>query len=152
MRSIPKIMQNYKEGDTAIIAPEHKIFTYKNGEWTIPSAGISVSLMELNEQIMSQVKPIKDLKDFKESISHFIEHQNNQFYIFLQHDYHYITIFAQKNGEENFIDAFIDIIKDLGEIKGYDIYNNYVEIWITMPKETRMFILMPYDEGCVYYG
>ena len=151
LRSIPKIMHHFIDGDTAIIANEHKVFTYKNGDWVAPTAGVTVSLMELNQQIVSQMPEIKNFKDFKSDIEHFFAHKNYQVYLLVEHDYHYVTVFTPKEGEPTFSDSVMEIIKGLGALKTYNVFLDYIEIWVTMPEETRMFILMPYDGGCVYY-
>lgn len=107
--------------------------------------------MELNESIMSQYPDIDDLTEFKKELNRYEEKYNTL--ILLQHDYHYITVF-QRNDEflEPFVDVFEDCIHYIGKLKGYDFYEDgHAEIWINTIDGVKMFILMPYDGGMVYY-
>ena len=73
----------------------------------------------------------------------------------IQHDYHYVTLFLQNDDKEEspFFDILMECIDNIGPIKGYDIKDGYIEIWIHIKhsKDTKMYILFPYEEGCVYY-
>lgn len=151
MRSIPKIMHHFQDGDTALIEQEHKVFVYSDGDWILPPGGeLTVSLMEMNEQIMDQLPNLDDLSDFIERVERFAKRSRTL--VLLQHDYHYITILHQTDdAEDSFSSAFKDCINAIGPLKGFDIYTDRVEIWLKTDKGSKMFILIPYDEGCVYY-
>ena len=153
MRSIPKVMRHYQDGDIAVISSEHKVYTYQHGDWTIPKTGVDVSLMDLNEQIMSQQPNMTDFTKFKEDFNKFITDDIDLSYVLIQHDYHYITIFLKNNDANiSLYDGIMECIKNIGPIKGYDIYTgSHIEIWIETPKGVKMFILFPYEEGMVYY-
>ena len=154
LRSIPKTMHDFHEGDTAVIAPEHKVLTFHEGDWCAPAAGkLNISLMELNESLMEQQPDYKksDFIKFKRDISdNFCKADT---YMFIQHDYHYVTLFLRDDEKENenFYNLLVECIKNIGEMKGYEIRNDYVEIWIKNRTGVKMYLLFPYEEGCVYY-
>jgi len=144
-------MHHFTEGDTAIVDENHKVFTYKDGDWVAPiGSEITFSLMELNEQLMDQMPDFEDIEKFKEDIGKFSEAYKTL--VFLQHDYKYITIFQRDDDTlDSFADSLVDCMHYVGALKGYDIYEGYAEIWLKTDKGSKMFILIPYDEGCVYY-
>ena len=110
--------------------------------------------MELNEQMMSQQPDFtkSQLRTFKKDIEAFVD---KTCYMLIQHDYHYVTLFLQNDDKEEspFFDILMECIDNIGPIKGYDIKDGYIEIWIHIKhsKDTKMYILFPYEEGCVYY-
>ena len=110
--------------------------------------------MELNEQYMSQQPDFtkSQLKAFKKDIESFIE---KKCYMFVQHDYHYVTLFLQDDEKESisFYDVLMECIDNIGPIKGYDVKDGYIEIWIHAKRQSsvKMYLLFAYEEGCVYY-
>lgn len=145
-------MHHFTEGDTAIVDENHKVFTYKDGDWVAPTGSeITFSLMEFNEQLMDQMPDFEDIDKFKTDIENFV--MTYKTLILIQHDYRYITIF-QKDADtlDTFSDVLMDCMHYIGTFKGYDIYEDHVEIWLKTPNGSKMFILIPYDEGCVYYN
>lgn len=92
------------------------------------------------------------LRAFKKDIESFID---KSCYMLIQHDYHYVTLFLQDDNKESisFYDVLMECIDSIGTIRGYDIKDNYIEIWIHKrhSSDTRMYLLFAYEEGCVYY-
>lgn len=148
-------MHNFKEGDTAVVAPEHKVFQFHDGEWHTPtSSKLNVSLMELNEMLTSSKPDFtqSQLAAFKKDIESFVD---KKCYMLIQHDYHYVTLFLQDDEKESigFYDILMECIDNIGPIKDYAVKDGYIEIWIHTKHQqgTKMYLLFPYEEGCVYY-
>lgn len=122
------------------------------------NGGVSMSLYELNQQIMSQMHPISDNR--KKKIIKEINDNYNQdyYYMFLCNERHYYTVFHYNNLEENEFttlgEAVMTLIDEMGaQILAGDNFEGRYEIWLrTKDKENHVFLLFPYGYGVVNYG
>lgn len=158
-----KNRQSYNDGDIALIADTKETFSYRNQEWnpmTVEgSSGINVSIYDLNRQAIGQLPKhtIEQLEEDKNKINEFANTTNGTYYMMLNNDVRYFTIFTHSNKEEelkNLGEAAIVCAQDLGTVQSLDVNENSVEIWVktNTEYETICLYLFPYDAGVVYYG
>lgn len=118
---------------------------------------ISMSLYEINQQIISQLPTHneEELKKDIEIINKFEKSQNTKYYMLLCKEISYFTGFIKEiTSVETLGEVVIDCIKAVGEIKTID--NNdpvYLDIWVTTKQgETHCMHLFDYQYGVVEFG
>ena len=156
----------FKENDVALIEETNDAVIYHNGDWypmTLKSEdGVSLSLFEYNKQLMEQLPVMSDeaIYDAGDMINQYWIKTYNEFYMMLNNNKHYYTIFTDiqtsfSNNEFNTLgDAVITCCKEMGNIKAIDLNEetDAIEIWITTEEDTDCYILFPYNSGVVTIG
>lgn len=113
-----------------------------------------MTLYEVNQQAYEQLPKMTkaELEEAKEKLSKFLYNSYNTYYMMLNHDKKYYTVFVIKK-EINILsiaDEIIDVSKSLGQIKGIEVTDQgMVEIWISNSGECNMYALFPYDKGVI---
>lgn len=165
----------YVDGDIvySVDTEKYYLYTEKNG-WlhltnfsedtlekikTTNAAQLStISLYELNKQIMSQVPDYTEeqIDAAKKLINSYMVEQNNYFYMLLSNEMRYYTIFSVYNGTnvlETFPDEVIECLNSIGPIKSIEKNTDgVIEIWCVPTsycEEACVFYLFPYDQGVV---
>ena len=149
------LKQSLKEGDIIYVEDEAKGYIYLNGRFVpkeIKSEGnLNLSLYEMNKQLISQLKDISK-EDALEKIYQFYEHTPQGYYMLLNHENKYFTLFEKNtNGFDTFGSTVLYCINNIGKIKTIDVYDDRLEIWITIKDNIFDYLLFPYDEGVVKY-
>lgn len=131
-----------------------------NGTWndfnTEGSGGVSMSLYELNRQVIGQFPPLDDvqLNDRIESLNAW---RKANYYMIYGKEISYFTVLKPEDSEadyENFGGAIISLLAGVTEtIYALDIIDdNTVEIWINYEGNPTVMYLFNYDGGIVTYG
>ena len=149
------LKQSLEEGDIIFVEDENKTYEYKNERFVPkeikPQGNINLSLYEINKQLISQLPDIDETKAL-EKINKFYEHTSQGYYMFLNYENKYFTLFEKnKYGEDIFEVIVLECIKNIGQLKEIDIYDDRLEIWIMIDDEIYDYLLFPYDEGVVSY-
>lgn len=113
-----------------------------------------MTLYEVNQQVYNQLPKITkaELEKAKDRLLKFISNHNDTYYMMLNHDKKYYTIFVIKRGDRiiEMINEIIDVSKSLGQIKGIEITDQeMIEIWISNGDECNMYAVFPYDKGVI---
>lgn len=125
------------------------------------NGGVSMSLYELNQDIMKSLPPVdaERIAAIKNEINEFDGINGNIHYMFLCNELHYYTIFeAIHIGASEFFSlgsAVINIITEMEkEIIAADAFEGRYEIWLKDKDndEPHVYLLFPYDRGVVTYG
>lgn len=112
-----------------------------------------MTVYELNKGMYTNVPPMKEKAAKKIILEFFKEHEEIEYYMMLNHDIHYFTLFhtVKVNPAKALCNEVYSIAAELGDI--VDVINNQdtkmLELWIRYDKEPIMFGLFDYDRGVV---
>lgn len=159
----PLLLINNKreQNDICICEDTGNIFIY-NDTWIpytpkIEGEGFQMSLYDLNKQSVKTMSSYDEdrLNDLSDIIRSFYYNSNNSFYMLLNHELHYFTLFkGDFPGQEfsNLGDAVVTVIQEANlEIVAHELYDNKIEIWGRLDDDVFVFILFPYDAGVVSF-
>lgn len=87
-------------------------------------------------------------------IHEYIKGRNDSYYMMLNHDIHYYTLFNWATCSSlAFAEEVLDVAKSLGPVKSVELSQNgeMIEIWITniMMNECHMYGFFSYDAGVI---
>lgn len=154
-------LQNHEENELAYVEDIKKVYywTAENG-WQpvdIKNKGLELNLYEINKNIIGQLKPIERNELFDKAgmvFDFFANSHPNAHYMLLCREYNYYTIFEFADfATEDFVDAVLGVVADLGEVYAIEEAESALEFWVkpTDCDDPMVFILFPYDAGVVYY-
>lgn len=151
-------MANPIEGDMVYVADETKAYIYRNGEWekyNLPEGSLNMNLYDLNKSAVASLPDLteEELEAKKEVINTLISKSDNKYYMLLNNEFHYYTLFAITDIDVNykFADEVILCLKDFADsVKVIDIFEDYedqtaIEIWVMINGEAYIMYLFPYD-------
>lgn len=100
---------------------------------------------------VSKLSPIEDFTESKEKIKNFYINENYKYYMLLNNDIRYYTLFHRfELNNETMEDVIIECLQDLGVIKMIDNDTDKIECWIDSEEYgTIVLYLFPYDRGVV---
>jgi hypothetical protein len=114
-----------------------------------------LTLYEMNKASYAKLPDIseEDKKFALTTIKTFINASWNHYYMILNHDIHYYTVYNwnQKSSELFAIDVF-DLMSRLGKLKAVELSesNDMVEFWIVdITGECHMYAFFAYDKGVI---
>lgn len=124
---------------------------------------VSMSLYEINQNIMSQMPAYTDDQkaELIDKLNSFAQkHPTTEFFMFLCREAYYYTLLRKQSSEPEFStfgDCAVTLISEWGkEIVAADDFEDRYEFWLkdtdTNKKETNCFLLFPYDQGVVTFG
>ena len=116
------------------------------------TANLNMNLYEMNQQFMASQEPLP-VKELEQAIKDVILDYTfnmignaceNKHFMLLCKDINYYTIFEYSEGAESIISAFLDCIKNVGQVLSieYNKTNFTPEIWVRTPD---------YENICMYY-
>ncbi len=110
-----------------------------------------MNIYDVNKGIYQNVPPMKS-ESVKKVILGFLNEHKSLYYLMLNHDIHYYTLFhTHKSCAEIMMEEIYSIIQELGPV--VDIINNQetamLEVWIKYDGEPMMFGLFDYTRGVV---
>lgn len=110
-----------------------------------------MNIYEVNKGLYLNVPPMKS-SDIKKVILDFLKDHESCYYLMLNHDIHYYTVFhTVAFRTEAMVKEIYSIIAELGPV--VDIINNQetamLEIWIKYDGQPMMFGLFDYTRGVV---
>lgn len=143
-----------------------KMYMWSGSEWDEIAAqydndGISISMYDLNEQIISQLPDYTDaqIEESKQVVNDFYNRAKSKYYMLLCKEASYYTLFTNTfdydNEFSNLGDAVITCAADLGKIKSVEtIGDAEVEIWVydTIAMVMYCLHLFDYQQGVVSFG
>lgn len=109
-----------------------------------------MTLYELNQMGYENLPKMTkaEIEQSKEVFKQLIEENPGTYYMLLNHDIRYFTLFvkSEKTSLDNFINEIYSILKPLGTLKSIEL-NKYkaIEIWI----DNHCFLFFNYDKGVV---
>lgn len=121
---------------------------------------LSMSLYELNQNIISQLPPYgaEKLEALKMNITNWDTKKNTsvKYYMLLNNEKHYYTVLHYNSAHGDFAnlgDSVVYLLQEIGyAIVEEDQKNDHYEIWVKKDNETLCYLLFPYDQGVVTYG
>lgn len=160
-------VQNHTEGEYAYVEDEKRIYQYceADGGWEPVGAGTEINtgmtLYEVNQNVINNLPPLDEYElDVKETlIKGFIKDKGHKYYMLLNNELHYYTVFV--TGLFNAPKDNAPIQKEItnclfhmGDVKSIELTEDKsaVEIWITREgeeKTSHVFYLFPYDDGVI---
>lgn len=139
-------------------SPNGDYYVFANGEYNrIPTdmtaTGPTLSLYELNKQIISQLPTIENLIDKAMLVKQFHKKYNNRFYMLYGKEISYFTLFEIFDAHRFGIEV-VNCINDLGPVKDISLTENKdaIEIWLMYEDEATCLYLFPYDNGLIKVG
>ena len=87
---------------------------------------------------------IKDIEDY-------LVNHNAKYYIMLNHECRYYTVYTYKEGHNinKMAEEIIDTVKTLGVLKGIEVYGEMIEFWIKTEDGCFMYAFFDYDRGVI---
>lgn len=158
------MIQNPEVKDLAHIGEpgNYKDYIYtENGEWEEMNIGLNMNQYDLYKTTVVQLPTLNmaQIEQAKGDIVRFREEHSNIYYMMLNRDINYYTLFVYDENnnikEDKFENAVVDCIKAQGEIKAisYQEDNNAIEFWVkTSDDACSVGYLFGYDEGVVKYN
>lgn len=158
---------NYKEGDIVYVESEQRYRVLTGGIWkeiNVQSDGFKLGLYELNQSIISQLKPLneKELREAKELFNSFVKDTNNCFYMLYGKEISYFTLFGKTehlinielDKDINFGTAALDCLNYLGTIQSVHTSDDgAIECWVKTKEDlTTCLYFFPYDNGIIMIG
>ncbi len=112
-----------------------------------------MNLYEVNQIAYKQLPDIIDLEPYKEKIYEFLRKTLGRYYMLLNHEVHYFTVFDYVSGNsssEILVEELMAIIKGLGSIKSIEITEQGIEFWVVdNTGECHMYMFFDYSEGVI---
>lgn len=135
----------------------------QDGEVKITSTGdkeLHVSLYDLNRQMVAQMPDMTEeqLLFARESFKDWLNHYKDNYYMLLNHDLHYFTLFHGKFMDEetynNLWNELLEVFQSVGRLKTIELDNNdAMAFWATWENGEDdlpyCFYFFPYGQGVV---
>ena len=137
----------------------------ENGKKAKIEGDVTMTSYDINKQLISQLPPMTEEQyiEYENALTEFLVKTNNEYYMLLNNDKHYYTLF-HKNGDIEFEampDVLKEILNELGEFitwsAGAD--DESMELWVkekwtsvideTEHEEVFCYYLFGYDAGVV---
>jgi len=93
-----------------------------------------------------------DITEWLDDILPYYDMEQDIYFMLLNNERHYYTIFTWKEGESyDLASEIISVVKDLGTLKSIELNNdNAWEFWITHPDTTtQAYYLFDYTKGVI---
>ena len=151
----------HKNGEVVYVESERKYYVWDGSQWnnvTINNDGVSLSLYELNKNIMVQMPTISNSNKLEaiKLIDEYKKDTNQKYYMLICKEYNYYTLFEIDNDnlfEDTLSLTAFDCLKNVGEVISVDKNEiGAIEIWVKINKEAYAFYLFGYDNGVVKVG
>jgi hypothetical protein len=114
-----------------------------------------MTLYEFNKNGYSSLPDLTE-EDFErgiEKITTFLEHTWNQYYMILNHDIHYYTLYHWEDNyraPDEVARDMAELMGSLGAIKAIEVEEDRIEFWITnITGECQLYALFAYDNGVI---
>lgn len=112
-----------------------------------------MTLYELNQAGYASLPKMTkaELEKAKGNIITFLDSNDSRYYMMLNHDNKYFTLFTYENdaNKNKMASEIISVSKTLGEIKAIEINGNIVEIWILHGEKCDMYVFFDYTKGVI---
>ena len=157
----------YTEGYTVFLEDIKETVTYQDGEWvaqeigetTSASGEVSMSLYEMNRQLINQLPDYNEeaWSGAKEIFNEYLTKHVNAYYMLYGRELNYFTVF-HKNGDgefDNLFDALKTCLGSVGAIRSFDFDGEAaIEIWVKpeVASTVTCMYLFPYDDGVVTFS
>ena len=157
----------YTEGYTVFLEDIKETITYRNGEWvaqeigetTSTSGEVSMSLYEMNRQLINQLPDYNEeaWDGAKEILKEYLEKHNHSYYMLYGRELSYFTVFHKEDSAE-FVDLFSALktcLDSIGGVRSFDFDGETaIEIWVKpdVASTVTCLYLFPYDDGVVTFS
>lgn len=137
-----------------------KSYVYNKNNWEEVSGKFSINEYELMKTAVIQLSDYNQaqIEQAKNKIIKFREQNPAQYYMMLNRDYNYYTLFNydknNTNPKDKFEEAVMDCILVQGKVKAVDFKDktDKIEFWVQTDEETcSVGYVFPYDEGVVNF-
>ena len=93
----------------------------------------------------------EELDKAKKDLHIFLQKNLSMFYLFLNNESRYYTVFTYKENLaiKQMATTIMDIAINLGPIKSIEFHEDKVEFWIVNENECKVYYLFDYAEGVV---
>lgn len=157
----------YTEGYTVFLEDIKETITYQNGEWvaqeigetTSASGEVSMSLYEMNRQLINQLPDYNEeaWNGAKEILKEYLEKHNHSYYMLYGRELSYFTVFHKEDSAEfaNLFNALKTCLDSVGSVRSFDFDGETaIEIWIKpdVASAVTCLYLFPYDDGVVTFS
>ena len=152
----------YTEGYTVFLEDIKETIIYRNGEWvaqeigetTSTSGEVSMSLYEMNRQLINQLPDYNEeaWDGAKEILKEYLEKHNHSYYMLYGRELSYFTVFHKEDSAE-FVDLFSALkicLDSVGSVRSFDFDGETaIEIWVKpdVASAVTCLYLFPYDDG-----
>ena len=146
-------LRNHKEGECVKVLDEDKIYQYLDGCWKEYEAPkFSMSLYDINKSVYLKKDNLDDfgISEGKALIRSYVKKTKAKYYMLLNNELKYYTVFAIDDEGSNKIDLeVISTLKEFDNIKDIKEDNDSIEIWATLNGELGYFLFFDYDKGVI---
>ena len=157
----------YTEGYTVFLEDIKETVTYQNGEWvaqeigetTSASGEVSMSLYEMNRQLINQLPDYNEEAwgGAEEILKEYLEKHPNSYYMMYGRELNYFTVFHKEEDAEfaNLFGAVKTCLDSVGGVRSFDFDGEAaIEIWVKPEAASTVtcLYLFPYDDGVVTFG
>ena len=116
-----------------------------------------MTLYELNKANYLNLPTLRkeSLNESTILIKNFItKHLGGKYYMLLNNDLHYYTVFTYKSPlstAEDMANELIDLAAELGDVKAIEVNdeNDYIEVWIARDDDCDVYLFFNYDRGVI---
>ena len=149
-----------KEGDIFFVIAENCAYRYNGREWVVERtqehSDIALgSLYDLNKQVILQLPDLtpEEIMQGLDLIDDFVKETNATYYMLLNHDVHYYTVFVRNGQGDRLPQTLLEcltVFESPYKCIDYTAEGDAIEIWLdTDWHGSLMFLLFPYDGGIV---
>ena len=113
-----------------------------------------MTVYDINKAAYKQQKTLSRDKilSYLPQINKFLTINPSNYYMLLNNELHYYTMFVWKNGAVNDMTSeLLKVVKSLGEVKGIEVQIDMIEFWVYDKEKDDCFIypFFSYAEGVI---
>ena len=159
------LQKGLQEGDVFFVEEDKRFYTYHDGDFVLmegnPGAQVEMKIIDMNAQLIAQLPALthEELCDKMDDIIDFSDRTHGRYFMLLNNDLRYYTIFTKRRANEigddygNIAEAVVDCLFAVGDkIKAIDVIDDHIEIWVQHEdREPNCFVFFDYTDGVVTY-
>ena len=156
LKTLRKIKTNNKKDELAIVEETRTIYQWDGANWQVHKTknGANISLYALNKMAITSFPSLTEdqIQEAKEEIKNFLNPIEHSYYMLLNNELKYYTIFLIGLASTLFNkpeDEIIECLQAQGEIKEITLVENGIECWVTKDNESFVYYLFEYDKGVI---
>lgn len=159
LKLLRKLVNNNKVNEIALVEETRTLYKWDGANWEVykPENGLTSNLYELNQGAMTLAPEMDEinLNTAKEKIANFILNQNSKYFMLLNNEKKYYTLFItgfDTGTDFNYSkleDEVIDCMQNLGTLKDIDEVEGGIEIWVTEKDNSYVYYLFDFQGGII---
>lgn len=157
LKNLHKLTKNNKKDELALVEETKHMYTWDGANWVVyDKPEYSTTLYQVNQAAIGSLPEYTDeqFTKAKELIKTYVTDTNNRYYMLLNNEEHYYTVFEVGINPkyQSIEDEVISCLREVGTVKtiAKDDDTNVIECWLSTDKDhTYVYYLFPYDKGVI---